>query len=91
MNWLTTGNILLGLGGIALVVGLLLRFKVGRWLLAALWLMLTLGSLLSGDSHAFSDNLDIDADPQQASYYWLWGGVICLAAGISIRSLVGSK
>jgi|GEM_PF-6096629 len=90
MNWQTTGNILLGLGVIALLVGLLLRFKVGRWLLAALWVVLTLGSLFSGDWHALSDNPDTDADPQKASRYWLWGGVICLAVGIIIRSLVST-
>jgi hypothetical protein len=89
MNWQTTGNILLGLGVIALLVGLLLRFKAGRWLLAALWVIFTLGSLFSGDWHSLSDNPDVD-DPRKASRYWLWGGVICLAVGVVIRSLVGS-
>jgi hypothetical protein len=89
MNWQTTGNILLGLGGIALLVGLLLRVKMGRWLLAGFWLIFTLGSLFSGDWHSLSDNPDVD-DPQKASRYWLWGGFICLAAGITIRLLVGT-
>ncbi|MDO7874034.1 hypothetical protein Q5H93_04765 [Hymenobacter sp. ASUV-10] len=90
MNWQTTSDILSGLGVIALLVGLLLRFKVGRWLLAGLWLIVTLGSLFSGDWHGAADNPDVD-DPQKASRYWLWGGGILLAAGIIIRSLVGSK
>ena len=88
MNWQATGNILFGLGVFALVVGMLLRFKVGRWLLAALWLLLTLGSLLGGDLHALADgNPDVDTDPHKASRYWLIGGGICLLLGLAARFL----
>jgi hypothetical protein len=87
MNWQTTGNILLGIGVFASVVGLLLRFKVGRWILAALWLLLTLGSLLGGDVHALTDNPDSDVNPVKVSNYFLIGGGICLLLGLVLRML----
>ena len=90
MDWQNTGSIFLGLGVFAAVVGGLLRFKVGRWLLAAVWLLLTLGSLLGGDLHALADgNPDVDADPNKASRYWLIGGGICLLLGLAARTVAG--
>ncbi|MDB5267826.1 MAG: hypothetical protein JWP58_866 [Hymenobacter sp.] len=92
MNWQATGNILLGIGALALVVGLLLRFRVGRWVLGALIVLITLGSLLSGDWHALADNNpDTDADPYKVSRYWLIGGGICLLLGLVFRTLVGKS
>ncbi|MDO7849519.1 hypothetical protein Q5H92_24350 [Hymenobacter sp. M29] len=88
MDWQATGNIISGLGVISLAIGLLLRFKIGRWLLAGLWLILTLGSLLGGDLHALADgNPDIDANPHKASNYWLIGGGICLLLGFAARAV----
>lgn len=88
MNWQATGNILLGIGVFAFVVGLLLRFQAGRWLLGMLIVLITLGSLLSGDWHALADNNpDVDADPHKASRYWLIGGGICLLLGLVFRAL----
>jgi hypothetical protein len=92
MNWQATGNVLLGIGAFAAVVGLLLRFKAGRWLLAALWLLLTLGSLLSGDWHSLADsNPDVDTDPHKISRYWLIGGSISLLLGLAIRTLTSKS
>ncbi len=92
MNWQANGNILLGIGAFALLLGLLLRFKAGRWLLAALLVLLTLGSLLSGDWHALSDgNPDIDGDPHKISRYWLIGGSILLALGLAFRALASQS
>ena len=88
MDWQATGNILLGIGVFAGVVGLLLRFRVGRWILAALWLLITLGSLLSGDWHSLADNNpDSDTDPHKASRYWLVGGGIGVLLGLVARAL----
>jgi hypothetical protein len=88
MDWQNTGSIFLVLGVFAVVVGGLLRFKVGRWLLATLWLLLTLGSLLSGDLHALTDGSpDVDGDPHRISRYWLIGGGICLLLGWVFRML----
>ena len=88
MNWQATGNILLIIGAFALLVGLLLRFEIGRWLLAALLVLLTLGSLLSGDWHLLADSdPTFDADPHKASRYWLIGSGICLAVGLTIKAL----
>ena len=87
MDWQTTGNILFGLGAIALLVGLLLRFRIGRWLLAGLWLVLTLGSLLSGDWHALDSNPDVGNDLQKASNYWLLGGSLGLLVGWALSAL----
>ena len=86
MNWLATGNILLGIGVFAVLVGLLLRFQVGRWLLAALMLLLTLISLLSGD---FADTPDTD-DPMKTSGYWLLGGGISLLLGLTLRTFASN-
>jgi hypothetical protein len=92
MNWQDTGNIISGLGVLALLIGLLLRFKVGRWLLAALWLLLTLGSLLGGDLHSLADgNPDVDANPRKASNYWLLGGGICLLLGMAARAVASQS
>ncbi|RZJ61109.1 MAG: hypothetical protein EOO58_02160 [Hymenobacter sp.] len=88
MDWQATGNIFLGIGIFAVLVGLLLRFKAGRWLLAALLFLLMLGSLLGGDWHALADsNTDIDHDSHKASRYWLIGGSICLVLGLAFRAL----
>ena len=91
MNWQNTGNIILGIGVFALVIGLLLRFKVGRWILAALWILITLGSLLSGDWHSLADNPDSDTDPQKASRYWLIGGGIGALLGLAVRALTSKS
>ncbi|QNH61392.1 hypothetical protein [Hymenobacter sediminicola] len=90
MNWHTTGSILLGLGIVALVVGVLLRFRVGRWLLGVLWLLLTLGSLLSGDLHAL-DNPDANTTPQKASRYCLLGGSLGILIGLALRMLASKS
>lgn len=86
MNWQTISSIFLGFGILALLIGLLLRFRVGRWLLAALWLVLTLGSLLTGDWHSLSDNPDLDTTPEKASRYLLFGGGICVLLGLAFRA-----
>jgi hypothetical protein len=91
MNWETIGNLSLGLGLLALLIGLLLRFRVGRWLLAALWLVLTLGSLLTGDWHSLSDNPDLDTTPQKASRYLLLGGAGCVILGLILRALASKS
>lgn len=91
MNWQNTGNIILGIGVFALVMGLLLRFKLGRWFLAGLWLLFTLGSLLGGDLHALTDNPESDADPVKVSNYFLLGGGICLLLGLALRALVSNS
>ncbi|GAB3580101.1 hypothetical protein [Hymenobacter daeguensis] len=82
MNWQDTGNILSALGVFALVVGVLLRFQAGRWLLVALLLILTVISLLSGD---FADPPDSN-DPIKASNYWLLGGSLSLLLGLALRT-----
>jgi hypothetical protein len=87
MTWQGTGNILSAFGVFAMVVSVLLRFRAGRWLLAGLWLLFTLGSLLGGDLHALADSPDTDADPMKASHYWLLGGGICLLLGLALRTL----
>jgi hypothetical protein len=88
MNWQDTGNILTVLGVFAFAIGLLLRFKVGRWILAALLVLITLGSLLSGDWHSLADsNPDVETEPHKASRYWLIGGGICLLLGLAARAL----
>ena len=84
MDWQATGNILLCIGIFAVLVGLLLRFKAGRWLLAALLFLLMLGSLLGGDWHALADS---DNDSHKASRYWLIGGSLCLVLGLAFRAL----
>ncbi|MBO2009410.1 hypothetical protein [Hymenobacter negativus] len=92
MNWQANGNILLGIGAFALGVGLLLRFKAGRWLLAALLVLITLGSLLSGDWHSLADsNPDIGTNPHKASRYWLIGGGICALLGLGFRTLASKS
>ncbi|WP_035562786.1 hypothetical protein [Hymenobacter sp. IS2118] len=83
MNWLPIGNILLGIGAFAVLVGLLLRFQVGRWLLIALLLLLTLVALMNGES---ADTPDTD-DPIKTSGYWLLGGGISLLVGLALRTL----
>ena len=87
MDWQGIGNVLVCVGIFALLVGVLLRFRVGRWLLAALWVLVTLGSLLSGDLHGLADNPDSPADPHKASRYWLIGGGICLLLGLAARAV----
>ena len=90
MDWQGIGNVLLCIGVFALLVGLLLRFRVGRWILGALLVLVTLGSLLSGDWHAAADNNpDVDGDPHKASRYWLIGGGICLLLGLAARAVAG--
>lgn len=92
MDWQNTGSIFLGVGVFAVVVGVLLRFRAGRWLLGVLWLLFTLGSLLGGDLHAAADgNPDVDADPHKASRYWLIGGGICLALGLAFRAMASKS
>ncbi|WP_022823139.1 hypothetical protein [Hymenobacter norwichensis] len=91
MNWETIGNVLFGLGLLALLIGLLLRFRVGRWLLAALWLVLTLGSLLTGDWHSLSDNPNVDTTPQKASRYLLIGGGGGVILGLILRALTSKS
>ena len=83
MNWQATGNILFGLGVFALVVGMLLSFRVGRWLLAGLLLVLSLISLLSGN---FADYPNTNSDPMKAGRYWLLGGGIILLLGLVLRA-----
>jgi hypothetical protein len=82
MDWQGIGNVLVCVGIFALLVGVLLRFRVGRWLLAALLLILSLLSLLSGD---YADNPDTN-DPMKASNYWLLGGGISLLLGLAFRT-----
>lgn len=85
MNWQLTGNILLGLGVLLGVIGLLLRFKVGRWLLGAVWVLLTLASLFSGD---WSDpGSGLDSDPIKASRWLLGIGGSCLLIGLGIGAV----
>ena len=91
MNWPTISSILLGLGILALLVWLLLRFRVGRWLLAALWVLLTLGSLFSGDWHSLSDNPDVSTSPQKISRYLLIGGGISVLLGLAVRTLASQS
>ena len=79
MNWELTRNILSGLGVGLMVIGLLLRFRLGRWLLGAIWVLLTLASLFSGE---WSDpGSNVDSDPRKASR-WLFviGGSMLLIA-----------
>jgi hypothetical protein len=85
MNWQLTGDILLGLGIVLVVIGLLLRFKVGRWLLGGLLVLLTLASLFSGD---WSDpGSSVDSDPMKVSRWLLIIGGGCLLIALFIRFL----
>jgi hypothetical protein len=86
MHWEPTRNFLFGLGLFALAVGLLLRFKVGRWLLGAIIVLITLGALLSGEWSALDGNFG-SADPLKASRYWLWGGALSVASAIVVNLL----
>jgi hypothetical protein len=85
MNWQLTGNILSGLGIVLGVIGLLLRFRAGRWLLGALLVLLTLASLFSGDWTDPGSN--VDADPLKASRWLLIIGGGCLLIGMGIAAL----
>ncbi|HEX8427237.1 hypothetical protein [Hymenobacter sp.] len=91
MEWQSVGNVLFCLGLLALVVGLLLRFRAGRWLLAALLVVFTLGALLTGDWHSVADNPDTNITPQKASRYLLWGGVVCILLGLAFRTLASKS
>ncbi|MET4106828.1 peptidoglycan/LPS O-acetylase OafA/YrhL [Hymenobacter sp. UYP22] len=87
MNWQATGNIVFALGSLALVVGLLLRFRLGRWLLAAVWALLTLGSVMSGDLHSLSENPDVNTSTRTVSRYCLLGGGLCALLGLALRAM----
>ncbi|MCC3158704.1 hypothetical protein LJ737_15775 [Hymenobacter sp. 15J16-1T3B] len=83
MNWQQTGTILTGFGIVLVVIGLLLRFKAGRWLLGALLVVLTLASLFSGD---WTDpGTNIDSAPHKASRWLLLigGGSLLISWGIT--------
>ena len=83
MNWQNTGNISLGLGFFAVVIGILLQSKAGRWLLTGILLILSAIALCNGE---YADVPDTN-DPLKASRYWLIGGGICLLLGLALRSL----
>jgi hypothetical protein len=86
MNWELARNLLFGLGLLALAVGLLLRFKAGRWLLAAILILVTLGALLSGEWSALDGDFG-SADPLKASRYWLWGGAVGVVSAVLVNLL----
>jgi hypothetical protein len=85
MDWQLTGSIIGGLGIVLVVIGLLLRFKVGRWFLGALLVVLTLASLFSGD---WSDpGSGLDSDPLKTSRWFLIIGGLCLLTGWGIGAV----
>ncbi|MGI4762976.1 MAG: hypothetical protein ACRYF0_19850 [Janthinobacterium lividum] len=86
MNWELARNLLFGLGLFALAIGLLLRFKRGRWLLGAIIVFITLGALLSGEPSALDSDFG-SADPLKASQYWLWGGALSVASALLVNFL----
>ncbi|RAK65875.1 hypothetical protein [Hymenobacter edaphi] len=84
MNWQLAQSIVGGLGVLLIVIGVLLRFKVGRWFLGALLVVITLASLFSGD---WSDpGSGLDSDPIKASRWLLLIG----GSGILIALLIPS-
>lgn len=86
MDWELTGSIIVGLGIVLVVIGLLLRFKVGRWFLGAVLVIFTLASLFSGD---WSDpGSGFDSDPLKTSRWFLIIGGGCLLIGGGIRAAV---
>jgi len=83
-NWQLASNILLGLGIAGIVIGLLLRFKVGRWLLALLLILLFIASLFDGSADW------VDPAPNTPLYkvsrFLLIAGSCCVALALLIRS-----
>ncbi|RTQ45312.1 hypothetical protein EJV47_25905 [Hymenobacter gummosus] len=66
------------------VVGLLLRFKLERWLLGAVLVIFTVASLFTGD---WSDpGSGVDSDPLKVSRWFLIIGGLCLLIGWSITA-----
>ncbi|MFD1466780.1 hypothetical protein ACFQ48_00975 [Hymenobacter caeli] len=81
-NWQLASTIFLVLGIAALVIGLLLRFKAGRWVLGLLLVVFFIASLF--DDHPDLTGPDADTRPEKASRFLLIAGGICLALTLLI-------
>jgi hypothetical protein len=82
--WHLASNIFLALGITGLVIGTLLRFKVGRWVLGVLLILLFIFSLFEGSG----DWPDTGSDTPlyKVSRFLLIAGGCCMVLALLLRS-----
>jgi FtsH-binding integral membrane protein len=84
-QWQLASTIFLVLGIASLAIGILLRFKVGRWILGFLLVLLFIFSLFEGTGDL--STIDSDTPLHKVSRFLFIAGGCCVVLALLIRSL----